>query len=250
MSCRTVLPVVVVIASLLAVPAASAEDGTVEEAPGGWKFRAEGSYVRTTGNTDTQTLGAVVDASREVEGDVNRYYAKGKALFAESDGDQTANRWFAEGRYERGFTERFFGFLTASYLKDKFSGYEYRFNAGPGLGYELVKTERHRLKGLLGVLWSHDEFEQGGSDSYAMGKATLDYAWQIRENLKFKQLVDYQASLQDSDVFFLKSETALEVKINTFLSLGVGYIVSYQNEPPADADETDTAFLTSLIVDF
>ena len=246
---RIVLPAAAVVASLLTVPAGAAE-GTAAEAPKGWKFRAEGSYVRTTGNTDTQTLGAVLDASREVEGDANRYYAKGKALFAENDGDQTANRWFAEGRYERGFTERFFGFLTASYLKDKFSGYEYRFNAGPGLGYDLVKTERHRLKGLLGVLWSHDEFEEGGSDSYAMGKATLDYAWQIRENLKFKQLLDYQASFQDSDVFFLKSETALEVKINTLLSLGVGYIVNYQNEPPADADETDTAFLTSLIVDF
>ncbi len=224
---RAALPVVAVAASLLAVPAAAAE-GSPEKASKGWKFRAEGSYVRTTGNTDTQTMGAVVDASREVEGDANRYYAKGKALFAENDGDQTANRWFAEGRYERGFTERFFGFLTASYLKDKFSGYEYRFNVGPGVGYELVKTERHRLKGLLGVLWSHDEFEEG-SDSYAMGKATLDYAWQIRENLKFKQLLDYQASFRDADVFFVKSETALEVKINALLSLGVGYIVSYQN---------------------
>lgn len=236
---RCALPVF--LAMFVAGPSAGAE------APE-WKIRAEASYVRTTGNTDTQTLGAKIDASRE--GQPNRYYAKGQGLFAEDDGDQTASRWLAQGRYERTITERFFGFLAATYLRDKFGGYEYRVTVGPGVGYDFLTGPAHKLKGLLGVLWAYDKFEEEGSDSYAVGDASLDYGWQIRENLKFQQFVGYQQSMEDSSVYFAKSETGFEVKATDRISLGLRYTVTYQNEPPADADETDTVFLTSLIVDF
>jgi putative salt-induced outer membrane protein len=231
-------------AAMVAVSAFAA--GAADEA--GLKGRAEASYVRTTGNTDAQTLAGKLGGSY-IEG-VNRYFLKSGVLFAKSDGDETSNRWLIEGRYERGLSDRLFAFAELDYLKDKFSGYDSKIQFGPGVGYEFIKTDRHFLKGLASLLYTWDNYTDGGTDSYATAKLAGDYTWQIQENLKFRQYADYQVSLKDTNVFFVNSETALEVKVATNISLGLSYLIAYQNDPPGDAKHNDRTFLTSLIVDF
>ncbi len=219
--------------------------------PAAWKMRIELSYVTTSGNTDTQTLSGKLGA--EKKGELYRHILKGNFLRAEDRGEETANKWLLEGRSERVLKERLFAFLTASYLQDKFSGYDYRMSAGPGLGYDFIKTEEHELKGLMSVLHSRDKFSEAdkGSDSYISGKAAMYYIWNILENLRFKQNADCLISFEDMDTYFINSETALEVKVNGNVSLGVSYSIAYQNKPPfPEIERTDTIFLASLIIDF
>lgn len=220
--------------------AAAADDGL--------KGRAEASYVHTSGNTDTQTLAAQIKGGYEAG--ANRYFIRGAAMYGKTDGEETSNRWLADGRYERGITERFFAFLEASYLKDKFAGFDSKIQAGPGLGYDVIKTDRQLLKVLLSILYTWDNYTDGTDDEYATGKAAGDYAWQITENLAFKQYADYLVSLEDANVYFVNSLTGLEVKVNANISLGLSYLVSYQNEPQGGAKHADRTFLSSLIVDF
>jgi putative salt-induced outer membrane protein len=240
-------PVTKTLAAVFAV-AALCGPAWAAKKEGPWKSHVEFSYAQTNGNTDTKTLAGKLESSLDFS--PNRYFLKALGLYGEQDGNKTASKWFVEGRYERAFTERFFGFLTADYLKDTFSGYDSRISAGPGVGYEIVKTEDHLLKGLLGLLYSWDNLTDGTTDNYASGKAAIDYTWQITKALKFKQYADYLQSLQDSKIYFVNSETGLEVKVASNISLGISYLVNYQHEPPNDLKHTDTRFLTSLIVDF
>ncbi|MBE0617574.1 MAG: DUF481 domain-containing protein [Proteobacteria bacterium] len=227
--------------ALAAGPALAAENP-------GLKGRAEASYVRTSGNTDAQTLAGKLSGSYE-EG-ANRYFLKGSILFAKAEGDETSNRWLAEGRYERGLTDRLFAFAEAGYLKDKFAGFDSKVYFGPGVGYEIAKTERHLLKALASLLYTWDNYADDGTDSYATGKLAGDYTWQVLENLKFRQYAEYLVSLEDANMYFVNTDTGLEVKVNSNLSLGVSYLTNYQNEPSGDAKHADRTFLTSLIVDF
>ena len=216
-----------------------------------WKMRIELSYVTTSGNTDTQTLSSKLRAGKE--GEVYRHILKGNFLRAEDRGEETANKWLLEGRSERVLKEELFAFLTASYLQDKFSGYDYRMSAGPGLGYDFIKTKEHELKGLISVLHSRDKFSEAdkGSESYISGKAAMYYIWNILENLRFKENADCLVSFEDIDTYFINSETALEVRVNGTISLGLTYSIAYQNKPPfPEIERTDTIFLTSLIIDF
>jgi len=222
-----------------------------EKAQTPWKAHIELSYVTASGNTDTETLAGKLAAKKE--GKVNRYILKGSLLFAEDKGEETANKWVLDGRWERVLKEKLFGFLTASYFKDEFSGYDHRVNLGPGLGYSFIETKEHELKGLVAILYSHDKFSEGDkdSDSYVSGKAAINYVWQISENLLFKENADYLISFEDTDRYFINSETAFEVKVNGAVSLGVSYTIAYQHKPPSpDIEHTDTVFMTSLIVDF
>lgn len=235
-------------AAALLIGALQPAAGRAAEREMGWKGRAEVSYARTSGNTDTQTLGAKLKTSYDAT--PNRYFGKASVLFADENGQRTSSQWFAEGRYERDLTERLFAFFTASYLKDTFAGYDSRINAGPGLGYQIVRTDRHELKGFLSVLYSRDNRTDGTDDTYASGKAAAEYAWQITDGLTFTQSADYQVDLGDSSVYFVNSETGLQVAVNSRVSLGLTYQVAYQGDPPPDTDRTDTTFLTSLVVDF
>lgn len=216
-----------------------------------WKTRIELSYVKASGNTDTQTLAGNLGISKL--DDVNRYYLNGSILQAESDGEETSNKVSLNGRWERTFSERFFGLLSAGYSRDKFSGFDYRVFGGPGIGYDLIKTDIHKLQWLLSLLYYHDKFSVGdeGSDSYQTGKVSAKYEWQIQENVKLKETLDYFVSLKDTAKSFVDSETSVEVKVNQSISIGVSYTINYQNKPPSpDLKNSDVTFLTKLIFDF
>jgi putative salt-induced outer membrane protein len=189
------------------------------------------------------------------EGPLNRYYLGGNFLRAEDEGEKTAEKYLANGRYERVLSGKLFAFLQASYLKDEFAGYDYRTWGGPGLGYEFIKTDVHHLTGRVSANYNTEKYaeERDGddSDSYTSGKAAANYIWQITETVRFKQYADYLVSFEDTDKYYVNSESALEVKMSEYLSLGVSYLVAYQSQPPTDDFErTDTTFLTSIIVDF
>jgi putative salt-induced outer membrane protein len=216
-----------------------------------WKVRIELSYVNTSGNTDTRTLAGKLAAKKE--GAFNRYYLDGSYFQTESEGEETSNKLKLEGRFERVVTKRLFGLFSAGYFRDKFSGYDFRAFGGPGLGIDLIKTDRHGLQVLTSLLYYHDELSAGeeSTDDYAAGKATARYEWRVLENLKIKETLDYFVSFEDTQRSFIDSVTSAEVKINTRLSLGLSYIVNYQNAPPSpDIEHTDITFLTTLIIDF
>jgi len=216
-----------------------------------WKVRAELSYTNSSGNTSNQALASKLGIKREEA--LNRYYINGSALRTESDNEETSNRWLADGRYERVIHDRLYGLFEAYYIKDKYSGYDYRYGLGPGVGYDIIKTDAHSLKGILSLLYSHDRYSEGPekSDDYFSGKAGIKYEWRIMKDLTFREDAYYLFSLNDADQYFLNSETAIEVKLSDMLSLGVSYIIAYQNEPPSpEIDNTDKIFMTSLIVDF
>lgn len=216
-----------------------------------WKTRIEFSYINTSGNTDTQTLGGKLGLDRA--GRLNRLFIKGNILYSENKDEETANRWSLDSRWERTVTERLFGFLSAGYLDDKFSGYDYRITVGPGLGYDLLNTKVHQLKGLVSILYEYERFIEEGKDpdSYASGKTAINYVWHILENLRLKENADYSVSFEDMDKYFINAETTFEIKINTYLSLGMSYLIAYQNLLPSDdIKHTDTTFLTTLIIDY
>jgi len=216
-----------------------------------WKTRVEVSYTNASGNSEAEALSGKLETKRE--GDVNRYFAKANVFRTQDDNAETANKWLADIRWERVLQKKLFAFIAADYLKDKFSGFEYRFGAGPGLGYDIYKTDRHSLKGLLGIYYYHEEFSKGprNKDDYIAGKASLNYEWQIFKNMKFQEDLSYLESFKDTQKYFVNSETAVEFAIQKNFSFRVSYTVAYQNESPSpDVKNSDRVFFTSLIIDF
>ena len=85
-------------------------------------------------------------------------------------------------------------------------------------------------------------------NEYAASKSELNYKYKIKEDVEFKQMVNYLVSMEDSEKYFVTSESSVNVKMVGSLSLGVSYKVDYTNQ--TQKEKTDKKFLTSLIYDF
>ncbi len=214
-----------------------------------WKIHSEVSYVKTSGNSDTETLSVKTEVKKEEV--INRYSFKGEFLYGKTDNKENTNKFYLLGRWERLLTKKLFGFIQGDYLRDRFSGFDYRTVWGFGLGYDFIKTKKHQLKGLVSLGYTFEDLKSGATDDYTSGKAEILYQWNIRENLKFKEDLNYLQSFKEYKIYYINSSTGLEVKINAHFSLGVGYKIAYQHSPPSTGiKKTDTTFLTSLIYDY
>jgi len=224
-----------------------------------WETRIELSYMNNSGAIGTQTLLGKINIKKENE--KTRYFLKGNTQYGETYNSTNKsheiilNKWLIDTRYERMFTNKLFGFSSINYFDNDFSGYDYNILIGSGCGYDIIKTKKHYLKGLLSTLYSYDcfmELENNNKiDKYGSEKIAIDYTFNISEDFTFKEIVDYLHSFKNNEKYFINSETALEVKINTFLSLGFGYIINYQNNPPSsqkDINCTEKTFTTSIII--
>ena len=236
----------IVFLTILAVAWASVATAEEEKKP--WDLKIELSYARSSGNSDTETFATTGEYNADYS--PHRWLLRGGYLFAKSDGDTTANRSGASGRYDYLMTERLFAFAEFDTLRDRFAGFDFRGSIGPGLGYDFIKNDAHLLQGLASLLYTYSDFSDDGTDTYLSGKAAGNYTWQITEATRFRQLLDYQVSFDDTDVYFINSETALEHALAAHFGLSLRYLVNYQNSPPGDADKTDRVLLASLVITY
>ncbi len=213
--------------------------------------RAEVSYASTNGNTDTMTISGRIRTTRYIE--EFKITARGAILRTEANGVETEDKLKFEISAERDLTDRLFVLGYFSYLRDTFAGYDYRIFAGPGLGYTIIDTEERLLQGLVSVLYNYDNYSVGptASDENVSLKVTGKYSQHITERISFKEILDYTASFEDMNRYFIDSETRFEMRLDDTFSLALSYIINYQNKPPASTiEKTDTTLFTSIIADF
>lgn len=216
-----------------------------------WSHHIELSYIQTSGNTETKSFAGKLETAGQ--GGINRLFFSADILFQKNAGVETADRIMLNGSWELKFSDRFFGLLTADYQRDRFSGYDHRFSAGPGLGCDLLASEKTTLKVSGSLNYYYDQFtgEESSSDSHLAMKAGFSSEYRLKQNLRLKNDLDYFISTDDSDNYFVTNESALYVSINKFVSIGLRYLIDYQNAPPAEEFERlNTTFFSSLVFDF
>ena len=214
-----------------------------------WETQAELSYVQTSGNSTSQTASAKLDFNGNIS--KNRYLLRAMFLTARDEGKEKASKLTGLLRYERVFSGRIFGFMEMGYLRDRFAGYEHRLSAGPGIGIDIIHTKKHILKSLLSGMYTFESYtvELLETDHFTTVKTALNYEWNIRENTTLKTGVDYSTSLENQDKYYFNGESSLSVGISSRISIGVSYLVNYQNLVPSpEIKSTDTSFLTSIIL--
>ena len=205
------------------------------------------SYVETSVNTNTTTFSSKLQGIAALS-DTESIKAKGSILYSESDENTSANKYNIELDYNHMINEKLYSYMGINYIKDQLSDYDYRLNIGPGLGYKFLEDEIQTIDIQGGLDYASDRYKNGTKDNYLAGKTELNYKYKFSENLEFKQMLSYLASFEDSEKYFIVSDSALEVNMTKNLSLGISYGLDYTNQ--TEKEKLDKKFLTSLIVDF
>jgi len=230
---------------------ALAADAEEKKAKSPWKSSVELGFIKTTGNTETQTTAAKADVVYEVDKWRHTGHAEG---YGQTSTDEvtgatvtSAERYELSGKSDYKFTERDYAFALVKLQKDLFSGFEYEDTLSLGYGRKLIKQENMELDFEIGPGVRYFKVDNGESDSEALGVLAGKYWWAITDNSKFTQDVNYEYGDQYSTT---KSVTGLQANINKTLAMKFTYTVRHKSDVPPDKEKTDTETAMTLVYNF
>ncbi len=220
-----------------------------EDAPEGpWSGSANLSFVSTSGNTDTQTLGFGIKADYKP----NDWTLELGAGFLESEngGVTAARKLTALVGAKRAFSERFEAYARLSYLEDEFAGIASNFGGEVGALYKALTGDAHFLDLAGGLGYTTEERILDDDRDFASAVVSGAYKWQFTETAEFTEVAKLSYDLEDSDNWRFTNTAALSVAINSVFSLKVSHALSYLNEPVVGFEKTDTITSAALVAKF
>jgi len=212
-----------------------------------WEGSGELGYVGTSGNTDTTALNFKLNFIRT--GERWRHRFSGTALMTSEDGTTDNERYTAEVQSDRKLTEKSWLFGAFRWDADKFGSYDPSVSITAGYGYQLMKSEKHELRGEIGAGYRNlTETISDDSEGEFIGRFLLDDWWQVFESTKWTNRLLVEAG---SSNVFTQFNTGLAVGMTDRLAIKVSFEVRNNTKiPPGDSEHTDTVTGINVVYNF
>lgn len=232
-----------------AIVLATAIPAVAEDAPKGpWSGSAELSYVATSGNTDTSSLG--LGGELHYKPGIWTYDFKVGYVEAETDGVTSAEKLAALFGASRPISERLDYYARVAYLSDEFSGIDSNISGDTGVSWKALTGDRQFLDLGAGVGYTSESRTVGEDSEFATGTAFAKYKWVFSKNAEFTDNATYVHDFENSDNWRFLNNAALSAAINSVFSLKAYYNIVHLNEPVAGFEETDSTTGVSLVAKF
>ena len=188
-----------------------------------WSGKGELGLVLAQGNSDAETINAKLEMARQTDAWKNSFTLA--ALRASNDGERNAERYAASWQTDFRFSPESYWYNGARYEDDRFSGFDYQASLTTGLGHRFIDEDELKIFGQAGVGYRRLENSLTGES-------------------------DDSVIFSGESNTFAANELALEVKINSRLSVAAGLGVRHNTDPPAGRDKTDTLTTLNLVYGF
>lgn len=206
---------------------------------------ASAGYLSQSGNTTSSSLTAQTNMTWYTTN--YAYSLWGNAANTSSNDERSSETYNIGGRTRYNINSADYLFGQASWLSDRFNGYDSRDVLTAGYGRQILNGPVHSLRMEFGPGVRYDDFHDGGDETKALGYGALSYQWQLTDTTKFIQGLSVLSTFGEDTT--VNSETGLQVAINEHFSLKLAYNVTWNNNPPASApDRTDTK--TSILLSY
>ena len=240
----------IIVAGSLFLTAASAfaqdEEAVVEL---GWTGTGEFGFVSTTGNTETVALNAKLNFILQRERWRHRF--SGTALNTSEDGIKDNERYTMEVQSDRILSEKSWLFGAFRWDADKFGSYDPQVSLTAGYGRQLMKSEKHELRGEIGAGYKKlEETVSGDTSSEAIARFLLDDSWQVFKTTLWTNRLLVEAGSSNT---FTQFNTGLAVSMTDVFAVKLGFEVRHNSDVPkdiADSENTDTITSVNLVYNF
>ncbi|MFT4940099.1 MAG: putative salt-induced outer membrane protein [Paraglaciecola sp.] len=211
----------------------------------------------TEGNTNTSTLTAKINTSRELTD--WSYQIIGDLLYRQNkkeiDGELTeltsAQNIFLSSQVDYKLTNPDHRlFLYAEYEDKRFNEYRYQAAIAAGWSARLWHDETSEFRYSIGPGYVISEVadELLGTDKKSVIlRAAMEYKHKISGLATFRQFVSSEVNQLDTRT---KSETSLSTKINSALAMKLSFIMNHNSAVEADKEELDTETAVTLVYQF
>ncbi len=205
----------------------------------------EGGVAVKSGNSDTEDLNAKAKIAYETEGWKN--ILELEAENSSDSGQRTDEEYKAnlQSRYKLGEHDYVFGELD--WVKDRFSGYDYRMAELLGYGNRVIDEETYWLELEAAVGMRQSKPKSQDRENNFIQKLSAEAEWQALTNLTFGQ----KAETEYGDGTFISSaETFAKTKISETLALKFSYELEHISDVPAGTKKLDTTTKMNVLYDF
>lgn len=254
----------------------SASFGAEEE--DGWSDTAEFSFVMTSGNSESSTLGFKNTALRKWTDSLLTLNAGGirvetttitrdedtsGMLDTTETSETTAEAYYLNGRYDRNISERLFWYAGAGWDRNTFAGIDNRYAVEGGVGNVWFDEEDHKFRTLYGVTYTDQEDvvpDPTVDDTFAGAKFSWSYLNRFGSNTTYENTLAVDLNLDETDDWRANMINSIAVAMSERLALKVSHRILYDNMPSlvsvgttpllVELDDTDTIFTASLVVNF
>jgi hypothetical protein len=264
---------------------AVAQEEKKEEKKLGWFDTAELSYVLTSGNSEGTTLGFKNKLWRvwdngllefnaggiRVESTTTTYSATGTPgnfdIDEDKDTSTTAENYYLNGRYDRKISDRFFWFVAAGWDRNEPAGVKNRYTGAGGVGNIWYARDDLKFRTDYALSWTKqdDVVENPDIEDSFFGLRLSWLYWNaFTETTSYTNEFIVDENLDETDDLRLNMINSLAVTMSKRLALKVSLQWLYDNQPALiavplngsgpdvylEADDLDTIFTTSLVVNF
>jgi len=210
-----------------------------------WDVQVGASFVGTSGNSQTATLGA--DFASHRRGAIWQIESTATAVRSDDHDIRTAERYLGMLRGSRKLTP-LMGLSTGIKLeRDQFSGIDFRSILDAGLTWALRRTPSWTLDGVTGIAWNH---ENRTNDTTVNDPAGL---FQLLSRVPFAggdttQRFTYYPNFSTASAYRSEAEISAQAAMNGWLALKIGYLWRYSNDPVPGFKKYDNTTTASVVL--
>ncbi|HHO69599.1 MAG TPA: DUF481 domain-containing protein [Gammaproteobacteria bacterium] len=233
------------VASLAAIAEAGAIPSELPP-PLEWRGHANLAAQAVRGNTDTDALSLDTRVVGEAKG-IRRYTVAAALNKERSAGSLTKEQYLLGGKYDHFFSQRWFGYVSADFEKDKFKDLDLRSIYSAGSGYQFFDTDELRVSLEGGLAYTDEDFIVNDDDSYAGLQWALNWEQAFFDKrLAFFHRHQGNQGLDTADNLLIRAQTGVTVPILDGLQAVAEYDVTWDRSPPDNTDSTDSTYKLGL----
>lgn len=209
-----------------------------------------------TGNTQSIAINGTSDTRYRVKRVENSWHAGAfySHVFSSSTNAAlgTSVRYiYGSYRLDYYLTNRFTVFGGGGGYTDELKGIELAGQGFAGVRYYLLMSPSYYFSTSLGYNYTYEDVLPPDRNRHINSAALmLDYEHDIRDNLKLEEHVEVLENVQDGRDIRINSDTSLRVSFTKHLGIALGFLIRFDNQPPAGFKKLDTITSVSLAIVF
>jgi putative salt-induced outer membrane protein len=243
---KSIRPVLTIALCVSCALPAAAQAPAAPPPPPLWDVQVGASFVGTSGNSDTSSVGADFGAHRR--GLVWKIDSEASLVRSSNQDEKTAERYLALLRGARKLT-KIMGLTSGIKLeRDQFSGLDFRSVVDGGLSWALVRRPVWTLDGVTGIAWNHESRTDGDTLDHPVGLLQLLSRIPFGTAGDTTQRFTFYPDFTESSAYRSEGEIAAQAALNSRLALKLGYLIRFANSPVPGFKKTDTTGTASVVV--
>ncbi|MGS2720772.1 DUF481 domain-containing protein [Paraglaciecola aestuariivivens] len=217
----------------------------------------EFGFLLASGNTNTSTITAKINASQELQS--WSYQIIGDGLYKQSEtkvdgiteNTTSAQKVFLSSQIDFKLShpdDRLF--IYSEYENNRFSGYKYQAAFAAGWSSRLWHDSESELKYSVGPGFGISEAEKDNTNEDQSGlivRAAMEYKRKFSEHATFRQFLSTEA---DQEFTKTKSETSLSTRITGALAMKLSFVLNHDTGASEDNEALDTEAAVTLVYQF